>query len=140
MLSRLSEYKDLFDQVDMLVSGDAMYPLKYGGGSSAPAEGVLPSEIGSSDDQIAGLLDSALSVLKQAEATGDSKLILAAIKEARSTVELVMKKRGELQSGVQIAIINHPDWVNLRGKIFNTLQKYPDALEAVSKALEVTDG
>jgi hypothetical protein len=60
--------------------------------------------------QVQDLSKRALSILSQAEGTGDLRTACSAIREVRSTIELLLKVSGELkgdQTNVNVAVITH---------------------------------
>jgi hypothetical protein len=86
-------------------------------------------------NQVKDLQARALSILSQAERSGDLKTALLAIREARGCLELLGKLAGELQSAPTVNILVSPEWARIRTLILEALEPYPDARIAVSKAL-----
>lgn len=87
-------------------------------------------------EQVLGLQEEAIGILGKAKREGNHKTALAAIKEARSTTELLAKMRGELQSGTTVNIVVSNQWIALRADLMHALQPYPEARVAVMHALE----
>jgi len=71
-------------------------------------------------DRVDGLVEKALSVLKDAENTKDGRLALGAIREARNCLELVGRASGELrESNRDNAQMTSINYILLVGKMFN---------------------
>lgn len=73
--------------------------------------------------------------LAHAEAAKDWQAIRGFHAEARKDLELLAKLLGELQQEGTINVSVSPEWLTLRAVLIQTLQPYPDAARAVSKAL-----
>ena len=71
----------------------------------------------------------------QAEAAGDLRTALAAIREARGNLELLARLLGELQEQQVVNILISPQWVTVRAAIVAALAPYPEARLAVSERL-----
>ena len=87
-------------------------------------------------DQVRGLQDRAYAILGKAEAAGELRTALGAIREARGNLELLAKLLGELDERPQINIHLSPEWLELRAVIITALEPHPDARGAVLRALE----
>lgn len=85
--------------------------------------------------EVRTLKTRAIEILGQAQQAGDLKTALMGIREARSCLELCMKAEGQLNDAPQITIINQPEWIELRTLIIGALEPYPDAREAVVRAI-----
>lgn len=101
-------------------------------------------EVADADDLLAQVRDlqrRTLSILEGAETSGQGRLALSAIREARSNLELLGRLAGELRDGAQFNIAVSTEWVELRGVIVGALHSHPEARETVLEALEsVGDG
>lgn len=87
-------------------------------------------------EQVKSLQTRALSILDRADAAGDLRTALSAIREARGNLELLAKLLGELQSeSTTVNVYSTPEWLTLRAVLISALQPYPDAARAVSRAL-----
>ncbi len=86
-------------------------------------------------EQVRALQTRALSILDRADHSGDLKTALSAIREARSNLELLGKLAGELQQEGTVNITVSPEWLTLRATVISALHPYPDAAQAVSRAL-----
>jgi hypothetical protein len=62
--------------------------------------------------------------------------VLSAIDRASHQLELLGRLRGELNEQPVFNIITHPEYVEARTLIVQALGSYPEAREAVVKALE----
>lgn len=89
--------------------------------------------------QILYLQSKALTILKSAEAAGELKTALTAIREARGNLELLAKLQGDLAQEGTINIVLLPAWVSLRTIILKTLESYPEAKLKIAKALSEID-
>lgn len=88
--------------------------------------------------QVKWLQARALLILEKAEAAGELKTALAAIREVRATLELLAKLLGELQQEGSVNVYVNPEWLELRALIITALEPYPEARQAVVRALEGT--
>jgi translation initiation factor IF-2 len=86
--------------------------------------------------QVRALQSKTLSILLKAEAAGDLRTALSAIREARSNVELLAKLLGELDERPVVNLSVSPEWLELRAVIVGALGPHPAALRAVVGALE----
>ena len=87
-------------------------------------------------EQVQDLQRKTLEILKQAEQVGNQRTMLLAVEQSRRNLELQAKLLGELKSGKTVNILVLPEWLELKGKLMRTLQRYPAALEAVYEAIE----
>lgn len=85
--------------------------------------------------QVHDLRQRAVSLLNQAEESGDLRTALAGIKEARGCIELLARIDGQLDERTQVKITLSPQWIELRTLIINALEPYPAARQAVTDAL-----
>ncbi len=91
--------------------------------------------------QVRDLQSRALAILDTAEAAGELRTALAAIREARGNLELLARLLGELQEGATVnLLVAAPEWLAVRGAIFAALAAHPDARAAVAHALTATAG
>ena len=91
-------------------------------------------------DQVTELRDKALSILTKAEKAGDLRTALQGIKEARGCLELLARLQGELQEQTTVNILINPQWITLRTVILEALDRYPEARQAVARALREVEG
>ena len=86
---------------------------------------------------VIGLQKKALDALEQQNAKEDPKSWAMVSREARGYVELMGKALDRIRDAPQqqINILVHPEWVELRSTIIQSLRPYPEALEAVRDAL-----
>jgi hypothetical protein len=87
-------------------------------------------------DQVRGLQARTLAILEAAEETSQHRTALAAIREARSNLELLAKLLGELDDRPQVNVLVSPEWLEVRALIVGALEPHPDARGAVLRALE----
>ena len=74
-------------------------------------------------------------VLADAKLEGDGELRLKALTRLEKQLELEGKLLGELQSGPVVNVTLTPEWLGLRAVVISALTPYPDAAQAVSRAL-----
>ena len=91
-------------------------------------------------DQVAGLRDKALSILAKAEQAGDLRTALQGVREAKGCLELLARLQGELQERTTVNILVNPQWITLRTVILKALDGYPEARQAVARALREVEG
>ena len=79
----------------------------------------------------------AMSILDQAEGSGDLRTALSAIREARGNLELLAKLLGKLQQEgtTNVNILIAPAWLEIRAAILTALTPYPEARLSVAGAL-----
>jgi len=87
-------------------------------------------------DQVRGLQARTLAILEAAEETREHRTAFAAIREARSNLELLAKLLGELDERPQVNLLISPEWLELRAVIVTALEPYSDARGAVLGAIE----
>ena len=75
-------------------------------------------------------------IFRKAEKSGDDRIALAALREARGIVELLAKLAGELREGPTVNVLVSPQYLELRQTIITTLAPYPEARAAVARALK----
>lgn len=85
--------------------------------------------------QVRDLQARALVILDSAEASGDLRTALAAIREARGNLELLARLMGELNDQATVNVIISPEWQRVRAVIIAALAPYPDARLAVTSDL-----
>lgn len=87
-------------------------------------------------DQVRSLQARTLAILEAAEGSSQHRTALAAIREARSNLELLAKLLGELDERPQINMLVSAEWLELRAVIVGALEPHPDARGAVLAAIE----
>jgi DNA invertase Pin-like site-specific DNA recombinase len=88
--------------------------------------------------QLKAINGATLAILKEARAEGNGELALKAVDRIQRQLELQAKLLGELQQEGTINVTVSPEWLTLRAVVIAALHPYPDAAQAVSRAL--TDG
>ncbi|MDQ3397871.1 MAG: hypothetical protein M3511_08900 [Deinococcota bacterium] len=86
-------------------------------------------------EQVKSLQSRALVILDKAEAAGDLRTALSAIREARGNLKLLAKLLGELQQEGTVNITISPEWLELRALIVQAVKPYPDAKQAILGSL-----
>lgn len=97
------------------------------------------AEIVAADDlvtRIESLYEKAVEIIKVAQKDKKYAPAVSAIKEARSSLELLAKISGELRTGTTVNLTYSPQWIDLRSVLVNTLQEHPEVQAKVIKALE----
>ena len=95
-------------------------------------------EVAKADDllgQVRDLQARTLAILEAAETTSQHRTALAAIREARSNLELLAKLLGELDERPQVNILVSAEWVQVRTAMLEALAPYSDARIAVAGRL-----
>src|SRR5215213_9087100 len=95
---------------------------------AARADGLL--------DRIEALHSRTLAILEATEETNEHRTALAAIREARSNLELIGEVTKELNRAPTLNLSLHPQYIEARTLIVEALDPYPQAKEAVVRALE----
>lgn len=86
-------------------------------------------------DELRGLHARVLAILTTAESEGDLRAATGAIREARSTIELLAKLTGQLEERPEINVVLSPEWVTIRVAILEALEPFPVARAAVGERL-----
>jgi hypothetical protein len=86
-------------------------------------------------EQVSALHRRTLSILGQAEVSGELRVALAAIREARGNLELLGKLMGELSEAPQVTIMLSAEWLAVRAALMEALAPYSDARIAAAAAL-----
>jgi len=94
------------------------------------------TDAGSVMTDISMIRSRLLTLLDIAEREGDIKNTCTVIKELRSTIELLAKVSGELETKTEINIIQNNTWIEIRTCVIDALKPYPEARNAVIHALE----
>jgi len=81
-----------------------------------------------------------LSILAKAEQAGDLRTALQGVREAKGCLELLARLQGELQEQATVNILINPQWLSLRTVILEALDRYPEARQAVARALREVEG
>lgn len=87
-------------------------------------------------DRIEALQSRTLTILEATEQTGEYRAALAAIREARGNLELIGEVARELNRAPTLNLSLHPEYIEARTLIVGTLEPYPEARDAVVRALE----
>jgi hypothetical protein len=87
-------------------------------------------------DRIEALQSRALAILEATEETGEHRTALAAIREARGNLELIGEVTKELNRAPTLNLSLHPEYIEARTLIVEALEPYPQAKDAVVRALE----
>jgi hypothetical protein len=100
-------------------------------------------EVAQADDlleNVRGLQRRAYAILDTAEETGELRTALAAIREARGSLELLAKLLGELDERPVINITLSEEWTQIRGAMMDVLSPYGEARVAVARRLLELEG
>jgi hypothetical protein len=96
-------------------------------------------EIAEADDllsRLEALQSRTLAVLEAVEGTENYSIALAAIREARSNLELIGRVTKELESAPTFNLHLNPEWLELRALIVRAVEPFPDARDSILSALE----
>ena len=86
-------------------------------------------------EEVRGLQRRAYAVLGAAEQAQEYRVALAAIREARSNLELLARLVGQLDSTLNVNLSVNSEWIELRALIVGALEPHPDARTAVLAAI-----
>ncbi len=86
--------------------------------------------------RIEGLYSKAIELISLAQKDKKYAPAVAAVKEARASLELLAKISGELKTGTVVNLTYSPQWTDLRQVLVNTLEPYPEISGRVVDALE----
>lgn len=87
-------------------------------------------------DQLREVRRRAAALLDQAEAEQDLRACGTFLKELREQIRLWAELEGKLATQPQINITLNAEWIGLRTTIVTALEPYPQAREAVLRAIE----
>jgi hypothetical protein len=85
--------------------------------------------------RVEGLYKRTEAILEAAESNNEWALALAAIREARSNLELLGRVTKELESAPTFNLQLNPEWLEIRTTIVAALEPHPVARQAVADAL-----
>jgi hypothetical protein len=85
--------------------------------------------------QLKAINGATLAILKEARAEGNGELALKAVDRIQRQLELQAKLLGEVQQEGTINVTVSPEWVTLRAVVLQAITPYPDAAQAVRRAL-----
>ncbi len=75
------------------------------------------------------------AILREARLEQDNELALKAVARVEKQIELEGKLLGELREGPTVNLVVNAEWLELRALIVQAVSPYPEAREAVLKAL-----
>jgi hypothetical protein len=88
--------------------------------------------------EIRGLQSITMRVLKRAEEADDCKIVLGAVREARSNLAFLAQIAAQSEQSKQLTddLEESPEWIALRSAMLKALEPYPEAKSALLEALE----
>ena len=86
--------------------------------------------------RLEALQSRTLTVFEAVEGTENYSVALAAIREARSNLELIGRVTKELESVPTFNLHLNPQWLELRALIVRAVEPFPDARASILRALE----
>jgi hypothetical protein len=87
-------------------------------------------------DRIEGLHTRTIAILDEVESGDDKRTALAAIREARSNLELIGEVTKELDRKPTLNLELNPEWIEIRAVLVGALDPFPEARQSVLRALE----
>jgi hypothetical protein len=87
-------------------------------------------------DRIEALQSRTFAILEATEETDDHRTALAAIREARSNLELIGEVTKELDRTPTLNLHLNPEWIELRAVIVGALDRHPGARSEILRAIE----
>ena len=121
------------------VSKDALSRHKQGHIPQHLAKASNAAEVVKADsllDRLQSLNTETMLILKEAREGDDNELALKAIARAEKQLELQAKLLGELNEGTTVNVLVAPEWLELRARIVKTVAPYPQAAQALARALD----
>ncbi len=85
--------------------------------------------------QLKAINGATLAILKEARADKNGELALKAVDRIQRQLELQAKLLGELQQEGTINVTLSPEWLSIRAVILTAISPYPEAAQAVRRAL-----
>ena len=76
-----------------------------------------------------------LEVLTKARASGKHETMLRSVDRIQRQIELQARLLGELQQGQSVNLVVMPEWHQMRTVLVKAVEPYPEAKEAVVRAL-----
>jgi hypothetical protein len=86
-------------------------------------------------DRIEALQTRTLAILSAVEGADEHRTALAAIREARSNLELIGEVTKELNRTPTLNLAVHPEYIAVRTAIVRAVEPYPEARQAISQAM-----
>jgi hypothetical protein len=88
-------------------------------------------------DRVENLYDEAREVLETAKANEQGAISINAIRELRSTLELIGRLTGEINERPQVVtnVLIAPEWLAVRTMLLDVLAPFPEARAALSSRL-----
>lgn len=86
-------------------------------------------------DQLKEIRTKAASLLDRAEEAEDLRAAGTFLRELREQIRLWAELEGRISNQPQVTIVNNPEWIELRYKITEALDPFPQAKEAVVLAI-----
>lgn len=116
--------------------------IKNGHVSEKIAKAEQAREIAQADNllgEIVALQRRTVSIADQAEASGDLRVAVSALREVRANLELLARLAGELDDRASVNIVISAEWQALRVVIMQALEQHPEARMQVAEALGEVD-
>ena len=76
-----------------------------------------------------------LLMLQEAEKSGDLRIALVAVREARNNIALLAEMRGQLDRRPVVNVLVSSEWLELRALIVGALEPHPEARESVVRVI-----
>jgi hypothetical protein len=90
-------------------------------------------------ERIENLYTRAYELIDKAEKNKSFTGAVAAIREARGSLELLARISGDLKNGSHLTLVYSPQWIELRQVLVRALEPFPEAKAIVVDALEVSE-
>jgi hypothetical protein len=126
-------YRDIARQYGVSKDALARHLLAHLGPQTAEVNRAKQRDILAEVERMLARLDRAL---ERAEASGDDRLLLLALRENRPTLELLAKLRGELDERPVVNIVATQEWIILRSALLSATEGYPDVRAKVVEAIK----
>lgn len=86
--------------------------------------------------QLKAINAACLEVLRQARADGKHSILLRAVDRIARQIELQARLLGQIQETQTVNVAILPEWQGVRQRVLEALRPYPEAREAVVRALK----
>lgn len=135
-------YRDLTKRYGVSISALSRHRADHVSTALAKLQGDERRRAGALLDRLEDLEDRARRILDAAESEGRPGVSLQAIRELRSILELAARITGVLDERSQqvVNVLVAPEWLALRGAIFDALAEHPEARIAVAERLGILEG
>jgi len=138
VVNRSRSYRDIAGQFGLSKTAVSRH-VNEGHIAEVLAKGHEAEQLAEADKllvDIKRLQAKTLLMLGQAEKAGDLRTALLAVERARKNIELLFEVEGKINRAPTFELHLHPEWIKIEAAIVAALEGFPDAREAVARALK----